>query len=764
MKKLTELLLILFFIATRLPAQEVTTYAGLAGLSGSTDGDTTLAKFNSPHGICVDKQGIVYIADRYNNKIRKITPARITSTLAGSGAAGSNDGTGAAATFNQPSAIACDTSGNLYVADKMSYKIRKIVAATGVVTTVAGTGVFGTTNGPVGVAQFGVPVGIAVSDDGSIIYVADYQTHVIRKIQGGMVSTLAGTIFITGTTNGLGTAAKFNHPYSICLDNSGNIIVADEWNNMVRKVTPAGMVSTVAGTGIAGSTNGTTTTATFDAPWGVEVDTAGNIYVGDGNNFTIRKITTANVVSIYMGIDGMPGFSNGSVNVATFGGVTGLAYFKSANAMFVADPQNHLIRRISPVSTVLITITSNSISNTFCAGASVILTATPTGLTNYKFYEGAILLGTSVNGVITLPGLTIGVHNIHCTAIDGLGYPATSGLLNITIVAGATATITPPGSISICQGDSVLLTASAGISYQWSTGATTQSIYAKNTGSYSVTVTINGGCSAQSSPATVAIKPAPAQAVAVNDTVCPLESGLINAVPQTGVVFYWYAQPTGGTVLYTGTAFNTPVVSQTTPYYIESHGSNGCINKLRTTAYLFVDQKPVTSFEIAEPSAASGGIQIVFNNTTTNGYTYSWDFGDHTSGDNTSTAANPTHIYSTPGEYTVQLTATNAHGCSETLLKTIMAAHNHSIFIPTTFTPNNDGINDIFRVRGGNIESVSMNIYNQWGQLIYRAEQNEWDGSMKGDIVQNGTYVYMIDVTYTNAATENFKGQITVIR
>ena len=252
MKKLFNILFIVFIILNA-HAQTVSRYAGTAGISGSTDGPALSAKFNSPHGICVDKSGNVFVADRYNNKIRKITLTGVVSTLAGSGVNGSNDGTGATATFNEPWAITCDTNGNLYVADTKSYKIRKIVSATGVVTTIAGTGVSGTTNGAVNVAQFSYPTGIAVTKDGSIIYVAERMAQVIRKIQSGMVSTFAGTVYISGNTDGTGTAAKFDHPYSLCLDNSSNVIVADEWNNKIRKITPLQVVSTLAGTGTAGS-------------------------------------------------------------------------------------------------------------------------------------------------------------------------------------------------------------------------------------------------------------------------------------------------------------------------------------------------------------------------------------------------------------------------------------------------------------------------------------------------------------------------------
>jgi gliding motility-associated-like protein len=763
MKKIALFVTILLETTLRMNAQDVSTYAGAAGVSGSSDGSASTAKFNSPHGICADKQGNVFIADRYNNKIRKISATGIVSTLAGSGAAGSNDGTGIAATFNEPWAVACDGFGNLYVADTKSYKIRKITAA-GVVTTLAGTGTFGTTNGSALTAQFGFPAGIAVTNDGSMIYVADRMTHVIRLIQAGTVSTLAGTVYINGSTDGQGTAAKFDHPYAICIDVSGNILVTDEWNNKIRKVTPAGLVSTLAGTGSAGSANGNANASTFDAPWGIAIDTVNNIYVGDGNNYTIRRITPAGIVSTYAGIAGTSGVINGVVSSATFGGVTSLAYYKTTKSLFVGDAYNQVIRRIAPATSVTMTVTTNSSNNTFCAGASVILTASPAGLTGYTFKEGAATLGTSPTGVLTLSSLSIGAHSIVCTAVDNLGLPVTSSPISVTITATITASVVPAGPISLCQGDSTLLTASAGATYRWSTGATTQNIYAKLTGTYIVTVTASGGCSAQSTPVSVTLKPVPVSVQTANDTVCPLQPGQINVVPQTGISYYWYSQPTGGIQLFTGSSFTSPPVSQTTPYYIELHSSNGCINRSRFTVYVIMSQQPVTSFDVSLPSVVSNGIEVYFYNSTTGGYQYEWNFGDSLSTENISTLENPVHTYPNTGEYNVTLIATNQKGCTDTLYKRISVEHNFSIFIPTTFTPNNDGTNDIFRVRGSNIKSVAMNIFNSWGQLIYQSDENKWDGTVKGDIVQNGTYVYIVDVTYANATSEKFKGQITVIR
>jgi gliding motility-associated-like protein len=744
-------------------AQDVTTYAGQAGVSGYIDGAALSSRFNSPHGICADKQGNIYVADRYNHRIRKITPSGTVSTLAGSGLPGSSDGAGTAASFNEPWALTCDTLGNLYIADTKNYKIRKVTPA-GVVSTIAGTGVFGSTNGAVNIAQFGFPSGIAVNADGSIIYVCDRMTHTIRKIENGQVITLAGIAYNPGNTNGAGSIAKFDHPYSICLDNAGNILVADEYNNLIRKITPAGMVSTVAGNGTAGSANGNATAASFNAPWGLAVDSLNNIYVGDGNNFTIRKITPSGLVSTYAGITGMPGFSNGPVGSATFNGVTALAYFKPLHCLFAADSYNHLIRKIAPVSTVTLTLTTNSPLNTFCAGQPVTITASPSGLSNYTFKEGTTVLGSSSSGSITINSFSTGIHQVYCTAIDGLGYTITSDTISITILSTPTASVSPAGPVNFCQGDSVLLTASSGVSWQWNNGATTQAIYVSSGGIYSVTVTISGGCSAQSSPVTVIMNTYPTTVTIQNDSICKGETATLIANAQPGASVYWYSQPSGGTWLGTGSSFTTPALNSTTAYYAELRSAHGCINPNRFAGFAVVMPSPQLSFSVSYPAGASGGLQVYFINQSSNATQYFWNFGDPDSPDNTSSLPNPWHQYSQPGNYTVTLTAVNDAGCSDSISQVITVDRNNEVFIPTAFTPNQDGRNDLFRVRGNNIEQVRINIFNQWGERIYSAPLNFWDGKVKGDLVQNGTYMYVIDVTFKNNITETFKGAVTVIR
>jgi sugar lactone lactonase YvrE len=333
------------------PAGVVSTLAGSAGVFGSADGTGIAARFTLPHGVAVDSAGSVYVADTNNNTIRKITPAGVVSTLAGSGTQGSADGTGSAAQFSLPEGVAVDSAGNLYVADTSNDTIRKITSAGGV-STLAGLGGFGSADGTGSVARFKDPQGVAV-DSGGNVYVADSSNHTIRKITpAGIVSTLAGSAGVSGSAEGTGSAARFNDPFGVAVDSAGNVYVADTSNYTIRKITPAGVVSTLAGSaGSPGSADGTGSAARFDLPEGVAVDSAGNVYVADSNNSTIRKITSAGVVSTLAGSAGIQGSADGTGSAAQFDTPEGVAV-DSAGNVYVADSLNETIRKITPAGVV----------------------------------------------------------------------------------------------------------------------------------------------------------------------------------------------------------------------------------------------------------------------------------------------------------------------------------------------------------------------------------------------------------------------------
>jgi streptogramin lyase len=329
-----------------IPGGVVGTLAGLAGGGGSADGTGSVARFGVPQSIAVDSSGNCYVADTGNNTIRKITPGGVVSTLAGQvGITGSTDGTGTNALFSYPTGVAVDSAGNVYVADFRNDTIRKIMAG-GVVSTLAGkAGTSGYTNLTGTNAQFNRPVGVAVDSAGNV-YVADGGNNLIRKITpGGVVSTLAGRWPYAGNTDGVAANATFYYPIGVAVDPSGNVYVADSLNNTIRKITPGGVVSTLAGGGSGGDgADGTGTNAVFSYSSGVAVDSAGNVYVADEADSTIRKVTPGGVVTTLAGLARSSGNTDGAGSAALFYGPYGVAVDSSGN-VYVADTSNNTIRK-----------------------------------------------------------------------------------------------------------------------------------------------------------------------------------------------------------------------------------------------------------------------------------------------------------------------------------------------------------------------------------------------------------------------------------
>jgi streptogramin lyase len=258
----------------------VTTFAGSSGARGNTDGAGTAATFSAPLGLAIDAAGNLYVADAMNHTIRKITSAGVVSTLAGSaGVPGYADGTGTGALFNYPAGLAVDAAGNVYVADRSNNVIRKVTPA-GVVTTLAGLqGVSGATDGAGSLALFNQPSGLVLDGAGNF-YVTDTGNSTIRKLTpAGVVSTLAGLPTIGGNQDGTGSGAMFNQPRALTIDSAGNLYVADTGNATIRKVTPAGVVTTLTlqqGTSSASSGGGTTGGGSSSTPAGGSASTGPN--------------------------------------------------------------------------------------------------------------------------------------------------------------------------------------------------------------------------------------------------------------------------------------------------------------------------------------------------------------------------------------------------------------------------------------------------------------------------------------------------------
>jgi sugar lactone lactonase YvrE len=319
----------------------VTSIAG-NGTAGFADGSGVTAQFSSPQETTVDGAGNLYVTDSGNHRIRKIDLlSGYVSTIAGSSTSGDANGIGTAAQFNAPSGITL-FAGDLYVADSDNHRIRKIDLLSGYVSTIAGSSTSGDANGIGTAAQFNYPRGITADGAGNL-YVADSSNHRIRKIEsGGNVTTIAGSTL--GDIDGIGTAAQFNAPAGITIDGAGNLYVAESGGHRIRKIDLGGNVTTIAGDGTAGYADGFKTAAKFNVPFGITVDGAGNLYVADRSNNRIRKIDSGGNVTTIAG-DGIAGYADGAGAAARFNGPHGITVDGAGN-LYVTDRGNHRIRKL----------------------------------------------------------------------------------------------------------------------------------------------------------------------------------------------------------------------------------------------------------------------------------------------------------------------------------------------------------------------------------------------------------------------------------
>jgi beta-xylosidase/sugar lactone lactonase YvrE len=393
----------------------VTTLAGQAGASGSADGTGSTARFFSPADVAADGAGNLYVADTYNNSIRKITAAGVVSTVA----------TG----FNHPSGIAIDGSGNLYVADTDNNSIRKISTA-GTITTLA-TGFNGLS-------------GIAV-DAAANVYVADTLSHTIRKItSAGAVSIVAGAAGVSGRADGTGSAARFYGPQGLTLDPAGYLYVADTNNCTVRWILlSSGAVDTVAGVaGSGGSADGLVTAARFLYPSGVALDSSGNLFVADTDNHTLRLITHSGVVSTIAGIAPTAGSADATGSAARFNYPAGVAVDSSDN-VYVADTTNHTVR-LAFLATAP-SITTQPQSQTVTVGTNVQFAVTASGrpAPTCQWNFNGIPISGATGSSYSLANVQLSNAGDYTVTVSNNSGSVTSGRATLTVNA---ATSPPPSS------------------------------------------------------------------------------------------------------------------------------------------------------------------------------------------------------------------------------------------------------------------------------------------------------------------------------
>ncbi len=386
----------------------------------------TNSEVHSPEDVAVDSSGNVYIADTANAYIRKITTDGIINSIAGDGSIGyaGDGGLATSAGLIEPYSIGVDSSGNVYIAEPEDGRIREITVSNGDINTVVGNGVLGFAGdgGPATKAEIHQASGVAVDSSGNL-YIADSLNNRIRKVSGGTISTIGGSgVFSYSGDGGPATSAELFAPNAVAVDSSGDLFISDTQNDVVREVTAKGVISTIAGTGTAGSSGdgGAATSAQLNLPLGIAVDSSGNIYIADTANARIRKISNG-TISTYAG-NGTVGYSGdgASATAATLNTPVGLAVDKSGN-LYIADQGNNVIRKVSTAG-IITTIAGKGLQGYSGDGgpATAALLNGPQGVSVDN--SGAVYIADTLNSVIreVTPNGTI-------QTVAGTGAPGYSG-------------------------------------------------------------------------------------------------------------------------------------------------------------------------------------------------------------------------------------------------------------------------------------------------------------------------------------------------
>ena len=478
------LLILSLFLFNSSSAQIITTVAGVNG-DGSASGDgsaASVATIGTPNGIAVDHTGNIYFSDNTNNLIRKISTTGIISTYAGGGSSYADGGAATATALSSPQGMCVDASGNLYFADGGNYVVRKINTS-GIISTFAGVhGVSGFSGdgGAAASAHLNGADDVAIGPTGNI-YIADGNSRVRMVNTSGIISTFAGTAS-TGWTGdgGAATAATLYGPTGVCVDQTGNVYVADFINNVVRKINTSGIISTFAGNGYGaggfsgfGGTGGyagdgsAATDAYLNQPNGVTCDGNGNVYISDQYNSVVRVVTVATgIINTYAG-NGTSGYSgDGGPATAANLSYNSYAAFDNSGNLYIADQYNELIRKVSN------TITISTATDTVCSRASVTFTSntTATGTIHYHWYDNGTSFGTDA-GTISADS----VHNgdsIKCvvtatSTTDTLCVSNTIGMVVKPLPVSGTIS----GALSVCRGSGISLS-TTGTGGTWSSSNT----------------------------------------------------------------------------------------------------------------------------------------------------------------------------------------------------------------------------------------------------------------------------------------------------
>ena len=479
MKKIW-LLFALVSIAYVSNSQIITTYAGNGSLSHTGDGgDAIMAGIGEPHACAFDASGNFYFSDILANVIRRITPCGIISTVAGTGIAGYN-GDGILATdakLNEPEGIAFDSIGNLYIGDVLNNRIRKIDVITGIINTISGNGTAGF-GGDAGLAIDAIlnePASICFDSYGNL-YIVDAANERIRKINAsGIISTFAGT-GIAGYSGDSSHAdsAEIENVDGICSDPVGNIFFGQLGIARVRKISTAGIITTFAGNGSAGTSGdgGPAIDAGLN-PFSLSFDNSGSLYISGYIENNVRKINDTGIITTVAG-NGVAGFTGdgGPADSAELNQTRGIALDHFGN-LYIADIQNHRIRKVTfnpvVIPTITVTIAANT-GDTICSGTPVIYTASVSGSGTTSFTYQWLVNGNPAADITNIyTYIPTNGDSVRCVlSVAGICYTPSSNEINMVVIPAATPTITLSGPATAAMGSTVTVTATitgAGSSY-----------------------------------------------------------------------------------------------------------------------------------------------------------------------------------------------------------------------------------------------------------------------------------------------------------
>ncbi len=507
MKKITLCVLAGMIIASAANAQIITTEAGNGTASSTGDGGSALAaSFNNPAGAYYDAIGNIYVVEYSGHRIRKINTSGIVSTFAGTGTAGfaGDGGPATAAKFHYPIDLVDDAAGNVYIVDNTNHRIRKVDVA-GNISTYAGNGTaaYSGDGGPATAASLRNPNRMTIDAAGNI-FIADAGNNVIRKISStGIITTVVGT-GVSGFSGdgGPATAARMSQPLGVGFDGNGNMYIADGFNRRIRKVNPSGIISTIAGNGISGTTGdgGPATAATMQYPNGIAVDATCNVYFTDWSAHTVRRINTSGYISTVVGIPGSAGFTgDGGPSVAArINGPDNLTFDPAMN-LYIPDFYNNRIRmvanlgEVSGCPPVIPSASFTSSATTICEDSCLSLTSTSTGLIDSIRWQitpsgATISAPTSVVTSVCFP--LSGTYNIRLKAY-GSGYVDSSS---------TTVFVTPsPSPLIVRAGTTLSILGGPYTGYQWYNGTSliagaTSATYTFSSPSVYTVVVDSAGC------------------------------------------------------------------------------------------------------------------------------------------------------------------------------------------------------------------------------------------------------------------------------